>query len=126
MLYKVVSPPTLLCGVLSLHSARLAGQEVLHVRRHSFGEVGHAAKAATGGAVVQQPTHSCGRVPLQNVLLCTQVHLRMEEGRDRENQFMLVYNREHVFVVFLTFPFVDSICKWVLYIWHSSSPNAKQ
>ena len=82
MLYKVVSP--LLCGVLSLHSARLAGQEVLHVRRHSFGEVGHAAKAAAGGTVVQQPAHSGVRVFLQDVLLCSEVLLQERNVKRRK------------------------------------------
>lgn len=66
-------------GVLSLHSTRPAGQEVLHVHGHGLGEVGHAPEAATGGAVVQQPAHSGGRIPLQDVLLCSQVHLEERE-----------------------------------------------
>lgn len=65
--------------MLSLHSTRPAGQEVLYVHRHSFGEVGHAPKAATGGAVIQQPAHSGGRVPLQDVILCSQVLLILVE-----------------------------------------------
>lgn len=70
--------------VTSLHRTRPAGQEVLHVRRHGLGEVGHAPVAATGGAVVQQPAHSGGRVPLQDVLLCSQVPLEGMEGRKEE------------------------------------------
>lgn len=69
---------------LSLHRTRPAGQEVLHVHRHGLGEVGHAPKTATGGAVVQQPAHTGGRVPLQDVLLCSQVSLE-GEGRKEEH-----------------------------------------
>lgn len=70
-------------GALSLYSTRAAGQEVLHVHRHSFGEVGHASKAATGGAVIQQPANSGGRVFLQDALLCSQVHLVEKDRRLR-------------------------------------------
>lgn len=64
----------------SLYRTCPNGQEVLHVRRHGLGEVGHAPKAATWGAVVQQPAHASGGIPLQDVLFCSQVLLQAEEG----------------------------------------------
>lgn len=67
-------------GGVSLHGARAAGQQVLHVHRHGLGEVGHAPEAATGGAVVQQPAHSGGRVAVQDMLRRSQVHLEREDG----------------------------------------------
>lgn len=66
----------------SLHRTRPAGQEVLHVRRHGLGEVGHAPEAAAGGAVVQQPAHAGGRIPLQDVLLRPQVLLQEDENKE--------------------------------------------
>lgn len=72
--------PALVSPVVpSLHRTRPAGQEVLHVQRHGLGEVGHAPKAATGGTVVQQPAHSSGWVPFQDVLLCSEVLLILVE-----------------------------------------------
>lgn len=73
------TPALVSWGVLSLHRTGPTGQEVLHVHRHCLGEVGHAPEAATGGAVVQQPAHSGGRVSLQDVLLCSQVPLEEKE-----------------------------------------------
>lgn len=67
-------------GTPSLDRARAAGQKVVHVRRHRLGEVGHAPEAATGGAVVEQPANTGGRVRLQDVLLRSQVPLGEDGG----------------------------------------------
>lgn len=61
----------------SLNGAGAAGQQVLNINGHSLGQVGHAAKTATGGTVIEQSTYPCGRVSVQDVILCSQVLLQM-------------------------------------------------
>lgn len=53
----------------SLHQAAATGEEVMDVCDHSFGQVGHGAVAAAGGAVVEEVADSCGRIFLQEKLI---------------------------------------------------------